>query len=158
MTSSKRSSWQFEGESRSWARSGRWTNTVRSTPTSELAPTTGVVTVSLMLELLSRSGGCRDSEEGADDNEDDGQEGPNEAQVLVVTDLREGEAAHDHRGRRRDEIHESRGRLERCDDKRARDTREVGERREDRHDKGRVPGRRRHEEGDRDVDDKGEDG
>jgi hypothetical protein len=27
-----------------------------------------------MLELLSRSGGCRDPEEGADDDEDDGEE------------------------------------------------------------------------------------
>src|SRR5215472_11360042 len=103
MTSSKSSSWQFEGESRSWARSGRWTSTVRSAPTSDCAPTTGFVTV--VMPLLSCSlGGRRDPEEGADDDEDDEQVGPDEAQVLVVAHLGQGEAAHDHGRGRRDEV------------------------------------------------------
>src|SRR3954454_2188309 len=110
MTSSKSNSWQFDGESRSCARSGRCTITVRSVPTSEFAPSAGAVTVLIarvsFRDLFDRR---RDADEGAADDENDDQERPDELQVAVVTDLREREAAHDHRRRRCHEVHESRG-------------------------------------------------
>src|SRR4051794_7927174 len=152
MTSSKSSSWQFDGESRSCARSGRWTSTVRSVPTSELAPSAYAVTVLIarvsFRDSIDRRG---DADEGAADDEDDDQERPDELQVAVVTDLREREAAHDHRRRRCHEIHEARSGLEGRDDDRARDARKVGQRREDGHDEGGMPRRRGNEERDRDV-------
>src|SRR6476659_6307439 len=121
MTSSKRSSWQFEGESRSCARSGRCTITVRSVPTSEFAPSAYVVTVLIarvsFRDLLDRR---RDADERAADDEDDDQERPDELQVAVVADLRERKAAHDHCRCRRHEIDEARRRLERGHDDRAR--------------------------------------
>src|SRR3954454_18737053 len=96
MTSSKSSSWQFDGERRSCARSGRCTITVRRVPTSEFAPSAGAVTVLIARVSFRDSIDCRgDADEGAADDEDDDQERPNELQVAVVTDLREREPAHD---------------------------------------------------------------
>ena len=87
------------------------------------------------------------------DDEGGGDERPDELQVAVVAHLGEGEAAHDHRGGRGDQVHEAGGRLVGGHGHRARDVGEVGERRQDRHHERGVPGRRRHEERDRDVDD-----
>ena len=52
ITSSNSSAWQFPGDSRSCARSGRCTITVRSVPTSELAPTARAVAVSMLISFL----------------------------------------------------------------------------------------------------------
>src|SRR5213076_1432198 len=113
MTSSKSSSWQFVGESRSCARSGRCTITVRSVPTSEFAPSADAVAVVIACLLPTGLADRRgDTDERTADDEDSGQERPHELQVMVVTDLREREPAHDHGGGRCDEIHESRRRLE----------------------------------------------
>src|SRR5207247_2424484 len=101
ITSSNSSSWQFDGDSRSCARSGRCTITVWSFPTSECAPRTAVSVIVLMRPLLSRSTrGGSDADEGADDDEDGGQVRPDELEIAVVADLRKREAAHDHRRRR----------------------------------------------------------
>src|SRR6476469_9216414 len=115
--------------------------TVRSVPTSELAPRAVAVSVDMwgapFISEARRPGSSadrrRDAEERADDDEDDYEEGPDELQVAVVADLRERQAAHDHGRCRRDEVHEAGRRLIRGDDERARDTGEVGERRQDRH-------------------------
>ena len=88
-----------------------------------------------------------------DDDEGGRDEGPDELQVAVVAHLGEGEAAHDHRGRRGDQVHETRRRLVGGHGHRAGDAGEVRQRREDRHHQRGVPGRRRHQERDRHVDD-----
>ena len=82
-----------------------------------------------------------------------GDEGPDELQVAVVADLGEGEAAHDHRGGRGEQVHEAGRRLVGGHGHRARHVGEVGQRGQDRHHERGVPGRRRHEERDRDVHD-----
>ena len=155
MTSSNSSSWQLVGERRSCARSGRCTITLRSVPTSEATPRSvvveGVATVISFSRVQLRTAApptkTHTTTKAASD------ERPHELQVAVVADLGEGEAAHDHRGGRRDQVHEAGRRLVGGDGHRARDVREVRQRREDRHHQRGVPGRRRHQEGDRHVDD-----
>src|SRR6476646_2213477 len=109
MTSSKSSSWQLVGDSRSCARSGRWTMTVCSVPTSEETPMAGEVEGADKVTPLgsgsTQGGRAADEQEGYDERRRG--ERPHELEVAVVADLREGEAAHDHRGRRRDQVHEA---------------------------------------------------
>src|SRR4051794_18050582 len=103
ITSSNSSSWQFVGDRRSCARSGRWTMTLRSVPTSEATPSAGVVDGVATGVLLSAQDG-RTADEQAGDHEGHRDEGPDELQVAVVAHLGKGEATHDHSRGRGDQV------------------------------------------------------
>ena len=87
-----------------------------------------------------RSPNAADEHEGDADDQDDPEVGEHEAQVAVIADPRQRQAAHDHRRGRRDQIDQARGGLVRGHRERAGHVGEIGQRGEDRHHERRVTG------------------
>ena len=157
ITSSNSRSSALAGVRRRCSRPGRWTMTLRSVPTSE-STVNGLMSVGVMVALSFRKGWRAQASVAPRTTKARliaraiAEEREHEAQVAVVADPAQREAAHDHRRRRGDQVDQARRALIAGDGDGPRHAGEVGQRRQDRHHQRGVAGRRRHEERDRQVD------